>query len=188
MDPTLPTPDPDLQPGAAQPDPEMPILVRPVTRPKWPRVISTVRVLTGVQVALVMITGNCSFGIPLVGAFVWTAERFGWAAKDAIGYGILFAWVGGFAAIFTYAYVTIRWVGRADRRARTAISIATAVLATFTAAAIPIMEWDSNTAGIILITSAPSLVVQLIVLDLVSDREGRRWFESREGARMDGAA
>lgn len=66
-------------------DPELPILVRPVPRPEWPKAISAVRVLTGVQVALVMITGNCSFGIPLVAVIGWPIERFNWHEDSSIG-------------------------------------------------------------------------------------------------------
>ncbi|MDA1358073.1 hypothetical protein O1R50_00445 [Glycomyces luteolus] len=167
--------DPDSQPETAASAPEMPILVRPIPRPKRPKVISTVRILTGVQVALVMVTGNCSFGIPLAGAIAWPAERFNWH-EDPGGIAILWAWVIGFAAIFTYACFTNRWAGEADRRARTTIIIGTAVLVGLTALTIPIMVWEPALTTIILIAAAPSLILQAIVLRCAYGPQGRRWF------------
>lgn len=161
--------------------------LQPVPPPKWPKVISTVRVLTGVQVALVMICGNCSFGVPLLAAIVWVAERFNWN-EDAAAFGIFWAWALGFAAIFTYAYFTNRWAGRADRRARTTIIIGTAVLVVFTAATISIVGSNADWIAITLLAAAPSLIMQAIVLRCVYGREGRRWFGSSEAARMDGSA
>lgn len=179
MKPTPPAPDqdPDDQPAAAAPDPETPILVRPVPRPEWPKVITTARVLTGVQVALVMITGNCSFGIPLASAIAWPVEVFNWH-EDPGGIAILWAWVIGFAAILTYACFTNTWAGEADRRARTTIIIGTAVLVGLTAlTGAAFAFWEPALAVIVLIAAAPSLIVQAIVLRCVFGPEGRRWFE-----------
>ncbi|GAA2284870.1 hypothetical protein GCM10009853_044540 [Glycomyces scopariae] len=152
------------------------VLPQPVPPPPWPRFISTVRVLTSVQVALVMVCGNCSFGWPLLATFTWATERFDWH-EDAVGFAVLWAWVVGFAAMLIYASFTIRWAGLADRRARAAIIVGTAVLVAFTAASISLMGGDPPMVGIILITATPSLIVQLIVLRCVYGREGRRWFE-----------
>ncbi|MFC3495166.1 MFS transporter [Glycomyces rhizosphaerae] len=187
MEPTPPAPDPDREPETAAFDPESPILLRPVPSPDWPKAISTMRVLTGVQVVLVMICGNCSFGFPLLAAISWAAERFNWN-EDAAGFAIPLAWAVGFAAIFTYAYFTNRWAGRADRRARTTIIIGTSVLVGFTAVTIPFTTWAPGLIMIILGAAAPSLIIQAIVLRCVYGREGRRWFDSGEAARMDGSA
>lgn len=151
--------------------------VQPVSPPQLPRVISTVRALTGSQVALVMICGNCSFGLPLFGAIVWAAERFNWNQNVVGWFGIPLVWAVGFAAIFTHAHFTIRWTGRADRRARTTIIIGTAVLVGLTAATIPI-GFDEDEISFILVAPMPSLIVQAIVLWCVFGREGRRWFAS----------
>jgi hypothetical protein len=158
-----------------------------VPSPDWPKTIARVRVLTGVQVVLVMILGNCSFGIPLLGAFAWAAERFE-LSEDPAGFGIPLAWAVGFAAIFTYAFFTIRWAGRADRRARTTIVIGMAVLVALTAAALPITGWDPGFVTLILLAAEPSFIVQTIVLGCVYGREGQRWFDSGEAARMDESA
>lgn len=174
MDPTPPAPDPEPQPPTDAPAAEMPILVRPVPRSDWPRAISTVRTLTGWQVALVMILGNCSFGMPLLEAIMWTATQLNW--DDALGYAILLAWAVGLAAIATYAHLTIRWAGRADRRARIVIIIGTATLVCLTALAVPPTEWDSHSIGFVLLVAAPSLHIQAVVLRCVYGREGRRWF------------
>jgi hypothetical protein len=185
--PTMPAQDPadaDRQPQTAPIDPGMPILVQPVPSPKWPPVITTVRNLTGIQVVLVMIFGNCSFGIPLLGAIIWTSVRFDW--NDVAGFGIPLAWTIGFAAILIYAYFTNRWAARADRRARTTIIIGTAVLICFTAAAIPLFGWGA--VAVVILAAAPSLTIQAIVLRCVYGREGRRWFDGSEAARMDGSA
>ncbi|WP_205323987.1 hypothetical protein [Glycomyces sp. YM15] len=165
--------EPDRQPQAT--DPESPILVQPVPHPKWPKVITTVRVLTGLQVALVMILGNCSFGVPLLGAIAWITTQF---SEDAADFAILWTWAVGFAAIFTYAYFTNRWAGRADRRARTTIIIGAVVLVSFTAVAIAVIGWvDRDLLIYVLPAATPSLFIQAIVLRCVYGREGRRWFE-----------
>lgn len=155
------------------------MLLQPVPPPKWPKVINTVRFLTGLQVALVMICGNCSFGLPLLGAIAWPAERFNWN-EDPAGFATPWAWAVGLAAILTYAHFTNRWAGEADRRARTTIIIGTAVLVGLTALTVPIMMWEPGLTTVILIAAAPSLIVQAIVLRCVYGREGRRWF-AREG-------
>jgi hypothetical protein len=165
--------NPDRQPQTDTTDPGLPILVQPVPRPKRPSVITTARTLTWIQVALVMICGNCSFGWALQWAFASAAEYFGIAA-DPFGFGVLSAWAIGFAAISTYAYVVHRWSGRADRRARTTIIIGTAVLVGCTAVAIPVL-WPN--VGLVLVASAPSLILQAIVVECVYCREGRRWFK-----------
>jgi hypothetical protein len=166
----------------------MPILVRPVPRSDRPHAISTVRALTGCQVVLVMLCGNCSFGWPLVAGFGWLANYFGLAA-DPLGFGILAAWAVGLAAIVTYAFFTDRWTVRADRRARTTVIIGTAVLVSFTAAAIAVWKWNGeDITVVVLLTATPSLIIQAIVLRCVYGREGRRWFASGEAARMDEAA
>ena len=170
--------DPDHQPQAAAIDPEMPILLQPVPPPKWPKVISTVRALTGVQVALVMICGNCSFGWPLASAIAWVVERFNWHEDATIA--IPWAWGVGFAAISTYAYFTNRWAGRggppgADHD----------------------YHWNGGAGRLdrcnhsdrvrygtgwnfVLFAAVPSLILQAIVLWCVFGREGRRWF-ARKG-------
>lgn len=154
--------------------------VQPVPPPKWPKAINTVRILTWVQVALVMITGNCSFGMPLVAAIGWPVERFN-LHEDPAGVAIPWAWAMGFAAIFTYACFTNRWAGEADRRARTTIMIGTAVLVSLTAVTITgFAMWEPTFAVVVLIAAAPSLIIQAIVLRCVYCGEGRRWFE-REG-------
>ena len=155
------------------------MLLQPVPPPKWPKVINTVRFLTGLQVALVMICGNCSFGFALLAAITWAAERLNWS-ENAAGDAIPWAWGVGFAAILTYAYFTNRWAGRADRRARTTIIIGTAVLVVLTAVTISMAGSDTSWIKIILLAAAPSLIIQAIVLRCVYGREGQRWFE-REG-------
>ncbi|GAA2132830.1 hypothetical protein [Glycomyces algeriensis] len=97
-----------------------------------------------------------------------------------MGFAVPWAWGVGFAAIFTYAYFTNRWAGRADRRARTTIIIGTAVLVGLTVLTLPMMGWEGGVAWV-LIAATPSLIIQTIVLRCVHGREGRRWFE-REGA------
>jgi hypothetical protein len=180
--------DPDQRPQAAAIDPELPILVQPVPTPKWPKVIGTVQALTGLQVALVMLCGNCSYGWALVGAFSWVAEYFD-LAVDPFSFGVYSAWAVGFAAIFTYACFTSRWAGRADRRARTTILIGTAVLVGFTAVTIAFMGvGDPQFTKIILIAAAPSLIIQAVVLQCVYGREGSRWFNSSETTQPDGSA
>jgi hypothetical protein len=162
------------------------VLLQPVPRPERPRAINTVRALTAVQVALVMVCGNCSFGWPLAMAIFWVAEYFGAAAES---FAILGAWAVGFAAITTYAYFVHRWSARADRRARTTIIIGTAVLVGCAAGAIPLLGGSvPETAQFVLLASAPSLLIQAIVLWRVYGREGRRWFDSSEAAGMDGSA
>jgi MFS family permease len=160
------------------------VLLQPVPPPKWPNVISTLRVLTGVQVALVMICGNCSFGYPILVAISWAAERFNWH-ENAVGFAIPWAWAVGFAAIFVYAFCTNRWAGRADRRARITIIIGTSVLVGCTAVGTQ-TAWFQY--PIVLAAAAPSLIIQAIVLRCAYGREGRRWFDSGEAARMDGSA
>ncbi|MEU5156204.1 hypothetical protein [Glycomyces sp. NPDC021274] len=166
----------------------MPILLQPVPRAKWPKAITTARILTRVQVALVMITGNCSFGFPLVIAIAWPVERFDWH-EDPGGIAIIWAWVIGFAAIVTYACLIDLWAGEADRRARTTIIIGTAVLVGFTAVTIATFAiWEPALAVVVLIGATPSLIVQAIVLRCVYGWEGRRWFDGSEAGRMDEAA
>jgi hypothetical protein len=173
--------DPDQRPQAAAIDPELPILVQPVPTPEWPKVIATMRILTKVQVALVMILGNCSFGFPLVVAIGWAAALFN---EEAADFAVPWAWVVGFAAIFTYAYFTNRWAAQADRRARTTIIIGTTVLVVFTAATAAFVGWlIPGLIMVILPAAAPSLIVQAIVLRCVYGREGRRWFNGGETAR-----
>lgn len=177
--------DPDDQPQEPLFGNELPSLLRPVPRPKWPKVITAVRVLTGVQVALVMITGNCSFGIPLASVIAWPAELFNWH-EDPGGIAILWAWAIGFTAILTYAYFTNTWAGEADRRARTTIIIGTAVLVGLAAlTGVAFAFWEPVLTAIVLIAAAPSLIVQAIVLRCVYGPEGRRWFNSSEADRMD---
>jgi hypothetical protein len=167
--------DPDRHPQEAAIDPEMPILVQPVPTPEWPKVITTVRILTGVQVALIMILGNCSFGFPLVLAIGWVTALFN---EEAADFAVPWAWAVGFAAIFIYAYFTNRWAAQADRRARTTIIIGTAVLVVFTAATAAFLGWlFPGLLVVILPAAAPSLILQVIVLRCVYGREGRRWFE-----------
>jgi hypothetical protein len=162
------------------------VWLQPAPRPKWPNVISTVRALTGVQVALVMVCGNCSFGWPLAMAIFWVARYFGVAGESFAFFG---AWAVGFAAITTYAYFVYRWSARADRRARTTIIIGTAVLVGCAAGAVPLLGGSvPETAQLVLLASAPSLLIQAIVLRCVYGREGRRWFDSSEAARMDRSA
>lgn len=180
MEPTPPPQhpvNPDREPQEAAIDPELPILVRPAPSPKRPTVITTVRVLTWIQVVLVMICGNCSFGWTLFAAFAWVAEYFDLAA-DPFGFGMLSAWAVGLAAISTYAYFVHRWSGRADRRAQTTIIIGTAVLVACTVGA-AVIGVDQNTTAIFLIAAAPSLIVQAIVLGCAYSWEGRRWFATR---------
>lgn len=167
----------------------MPILLQPVPRPKWPKAITTARILTRVQVALVMITGNCSFGIPLVAAIGWTATRLD-GTEDGFGFAVPWAWAVGFAAILSYAIFTDRWAVRADRRALTTINIGTTVLLGFTALAIPIVIWlgDPELTMVVLLAAAPSLIVQAIVLRCVYGPDGRRWFASSEAAQLDESA
>jgi hypothetical protein len=166
----------------------MPILVQPVPKSRWPKAIKTVRVLTVMQVVLVMLCGNCSFGWTLALGIGWAAKYFGLTA-DVIGFGIPSAWIVGFAAIFTYAYFTNRWAARADHRARTTIIIGTVVLVSFTAAAIAIWRWNGDDiTGAILVAAAPPLILQAIALGCVFGHEGRRWFASSEADRMDGSA
>ncbi|MFG3340070.1 hypothetical protein [Glycomyces sp. NPDC048151] len=179
MDPKPPAPDPEPQPPTDAPAAEMPILVRPVPTPSWPKVIARVRVLTGWQVALVMLGGNCSFGVPLAAAISGIAMLFGW--DDVAEYGAPLAWAVGFAAIFTHAYFTTRWAGRADRRARITVVIAMVVLATFTAITVvfvaliwPALIW------VVLLTAAPSLIIQTVVPRCAFGPEGRRWFGERD--------
>jgi hypothetical protein len=165
----------------------MPILVRPVPRSDWPRAISTLRVLTGWQVALVMVFGNCSFGVPLLGAITWTASQLNW--DDGAEYGIPLTWAVGLAAIATYAHFTIRWAGRADRRARATVVVGSAVLVTFTAITAAIAAWWwPGSIPVVLLTAAPSLIIQGIALRCVYGSEARRWFASSEADRMDGSA
>lgn len=179
--------DPDRQQPAAGTDAELPILVQPVARPDWPRVISTVRVLTGVQVALVMVFGNCSFGVPLAAAISWAIELLN--LNEDASLGIPWAWAIGFAAIFTYSCFTIRWAGEADRRARTTVVIAMVVLATFTAITAAFAAWVwPGLIAVVLLTAAPSLIIQTIVLRCVFSDEARQWFTSSEAGRMDGSA
>jgi hypothetical protein len=184
QDPTAP----GRRPKRSTAYPEMPVLVQPVPKSRWPKAIKTVRVLTVMQVVLVMLCGNCSFGWTLVAGFGWLANYFGLTA-DPLGFGIYSAWAVGFAAIVTYAIFTDRWTVRADRRARTTIIIGTAVLVSFTAAAIAIWKWngDDITAAILL-AAAPPLIIQAIALRCVFGHEGRRWFASSEADRMDGSA
>ncbi|THV28301.1 hypothetical protein [Glycomyces paridis] len=173
------TPDPvnhDRLPQTHESDPDMPILVRPVPTPRWPTAISTARVLNRLQVALVMIGGNCSFGFPLLVAIVWPIERFD-LHENAAGVGIPVAWIIGFAAICTYAIFTNRWAGRADRRARTTVVIATAVLAGFTALTLLASARTPGLAIVVLVAAAPSLIVQAFVLRCVYGPQGHRWFE-----------
>jgi hypothetical protein len=166
----------------------MPVLVQPVPKSRWPKAIKTVRVLTVMQVVLVMLCGNCSFGWTLVAGFGWLANYFGLTA-DPLGFGIYSAWAVGFAAIVTYAIFTDRWTVRADRRARTTIIIGTVVLVSFTAAAIAIWRWTGDDiTGAILVAAAPPLILQAIALGCVFGHEGRRWFASSEADRMDGSA
>lgn len=128
-----------------------------------------------------MICGNCSFGLPLVGAIGWVIERFDWHEDSSIA--ILWAWGVGFAAISTYAYFTNRWAGRADRRARTTIIIGTAVLVGFTALTIGFVAmWDPQLIKIVLVAAAPSLIIQAIVLRCVYGGEGLDWFGDSEAA------
>ena len=181
MAPALPAPDAD-QPQPASTGSEVPILVQPVTRPDWPKAIATVRVLTGWQVALVMVFGNCSFGITLLRAIGWIAERLNWT-EDPLGFGILGAWTVGLAAIIIYAHFTIRWARRADRRARTTIIIGTAILVGLTVAAIPISGSDPEAFVVVLLFAAPSLIVQAVVLRRVYGRDGRRWFNGKNTLR-----
>jgi hypothetical protein len=180
QDPTAP----GRRPKRSTADPEMPILVRPVPGRNRPKVVSTVRVLTGWQVALVMVFGDCSFGVPLLGAITWTATQLNW--DDGAEYGIPLAWAFGLAAIVTYAHFTIRWTARVDRRARTTVAIGMAVLVTFTAITLAIaVWWWPGSIPVVLLTAAPSLIIQAIVIQCVYGREGQRWFDSRETARMD---
>lgn len=185
----MPSPDPvepDSEPKEAAVGPELPSSVQPATRPELPKVITTVRALTVVQVVLVMIGGNCSFGIALFAAIAWPIDRFNWHEDPSVA--IPWAWAVGFAAISTYAYFTNRWACRGDRRARTTIIVGTAVLVGFTAVAILFLPWDPVFVTVILLAAAPSLIVQAILLRCVYGREGRRWFDSADDARMDGAA
>lgn len=161
--------------------------LQPVPPPKLPSAIGTVRALTVVQVALVMICGNCSFGFPLLAAIAWATERFNWN-EDVAEFAIPWSWAVGFAAIFTYAYVTNRWVDRADRRARTTIIAGTVVLVGLTAVTIPVTGWDTSGVNLVLLAAAPSLIIQAIALRCVYGREGRRWFDGSKAARMDGSA
>lgn len=174
QDPT----DSEPRQESAAVEPGMPILVRPVPGPKVPNAIGNARVLTWGQIALVMICGNCSFGWPLFAAFSLPADRFNWS-DDPAGFAIPWAWAVGFAAIFTYAYFVNRWADRADRRARTTIIIGTAVLVSLTIAAIVMWGWAQSITPFILLTSAPSLIVQAIVLGLVYSSEAQRWFSGR---------
>ncbi|MDN3238524.1 hypothetical protein [Glycomyces tritici] len=184
----MPAPEP-AEPDRQQsdtPDVEEPILVRPVPPHPWPKAISTARSLTGIQVALVMICGNCSFGLPLLGAIAWVTERLS-QHGNADDYVILWTWVVGFAAIVTYAYFTNRWAGRADRRARTTIIIGTAVLVGFTALTIGFVTMlDPQLIKFVLIAAAPSLILQAVVLRCVYGGEGRDWFGDDEAVRTDG--
>jgi hypothetical protein len=184
QDPTAP----GRRPKRSTAYPEMPVLVQPVPKSRWPKAIKTVRVLTVMQVVLVMLCGNCSFGWTLVAGFGWLANYFGLTA-DPLGFGIYSAWAVGFAAIVTYAIFTDRWTVRADRRARTTIIIGTVVLVSFTAAAIAIWRWTGDDiTGAILVAAAPPLILQAIALGCVFGHEGRRWFASSEADRMDGSA
>ncbi|GAA2164181.1 hypothetical protein GCM10010403_47120 [Glycomyces rutgersensis] len=186
---TMPSQDPTApgrRPKRITADPEMPILVRPVPKPNRPTVITATRTLTWIQVALVMICGNCSFGWALLGAFAWVAIYFD--LSDPFGFGMLSAWIVGFAAITTYAYFVHRWSSRADRRARTTVVIGTAVLVACIAGAFRALGSNPNEAGIVLFASVPSLIVQAIVLGCVYGPEGRRWFASGAVGRMDGSA
>jgi len=179
QDPT----EPFRRPRRTPIDRRVPVLVQPAPRPRRPKAIATVRALTGCQVVLVMLCGNCSFGWTLVAAFGWLADHFGLAA-DPLSFGIYSAWAVGFAAIVTYAFFTDRWTVRADRRARTTIIIGTAVLVSFTAAAIAIWKWNGDDiTPAILLAAAPSLIIQAIVLKCVYGREGQRWFDGENDQR-----
>lgn len=189
MEPSPDTPDP-LTPPPAEPlsGDELPILLRPVPRRDWPNAITTVSVLTWVQVALVMICGNCSFGWALLAAFAWVADYFD-LAVDPFGFGVLTAWAVGFAAISTYAYFVQRWSARADRRARITILIGTAVLAGCTAGAVlGVGAVPLDNIKLILLAAAPSLLIQAIVLRCAYGPEGRRWFNGSKADGMDRSA
>lgn len=175
----MPSPDatePFRRPRRAPINRRMPIRVQPVPRPRWPKIITNLRILTGVQVALVMIGGNCSFGIPLAAAIAWPVEWLD-LHEDPGGIAIILAWVVGLAAILTYAYFTNHWAGEADRRARTTIIIGTAVLVGLTALTIPIMVLLPDLTTIMLTAAAPSLILQAIALRCVYGPQGRRWFD-----------
>ncbi|HLU26937.1 MAG TPA: hypothetical protein VKZ65_00765 [Glycomyces sp.] len=76
-----------------------------------------------------------------------------------------------------YAVLVHRWLARADRRARVATVIGSAVIAVSLAASVVMSLLDGSIrVEITISTAVPSLVIQAIVLRLLFSWEGRRWF------------
>lgn len=108
-----------------------------------------------------------AFGFPIMALFSWVA--------DDLGIGFLATLIIAPTCGITYAAVLHRWLGRADRRARPAVVVGTVVLLSLVATYPVVVGW--RFVEIALVTGAPSLVLQAILLYLVFGPAGRRWFE-----------
>jgi hypothetical protein len=141
-----------------------------------PTIITAAQVLTWCQAVAFVCCGFGSFWLWLPGFGFPVVVLVGLITGDLVAaFGItpLVSLVPSIA----YAVLVHRWLTRADRRARVAVVIGTAVIAASLAASVVMSLLDDpKWVEIPIITAVPSLAIQAIVWWLLFSREGRRWF------------